>query len=206
MKTLGDAGRRARDPADLRPAACRQHGRSEPLAAHGQGGRHRARRSRTARARSDHDDARRFGIAARIYDIGHAGSAGRSARTPRRIDGPDAARLLGPHVERSGEVFAKERTGLVELAAIIAHQHHERFDGRGYPEGIDKHDISIYAQLVAVAEMFNDVTTVGSPAHGHRDAALRAASAGIHRAAVGNDVRSRSRRRACGWWWNRRIE
>jgi putative two-component system response regulator len=60
-------------------------------------------------------------------------------------------------------VFAKERTGIVELAAIIARQHHERFDGRGYPEGLEKHAISIYAQLVLVAETFNDAVTSGPP-------------------------------------------
>jgi putative two-component system response regulator len=115
-----------------------------------------------------HDDARRFGIAARVYDIGMLCLPPQVRDRRADLSGPDAARLLGPHVERSGEVFAKERSGLVELAAIIARQHHERFDGRGYPEGLDKHDISIYAQLVSVAEVFNDVTTVGPPTTGHR--------------------------------------
>lgn len=115
-----------------------------------------------------HDEARRFGIAARVYDIGMLCLPPQVRERRADLSGADAARLLGPHVERSGEVFAKERTGIVELAAIIARQHHERFDGRGYPEGIDKHDISIYAQLVSIAEVFNDVTTVGPPTHGHR--------------------------------------
>jgi putative two-component system response regulator len=113
-----------------------------------------------------HDEARRFGIAARVYDIGMLALPG--AVRERRADlGPaDAARLLGPHVERATEVFAKERSGIVELAAVIAKQHHERFDGRGYPDGLEKHDISIYAQLVLVAETFNDAVTVGPPASG----------------------------------------
>jgi putative two-component system response regulator len=109
------------------------------------------------------DDARRFGIAARVYDIGMLALP--SALRDRRTDlmGPDAARLLGPHAARVSEVFPKERTGIIELAAVIARQHHERFDGRGYPDGLERHDISIYAQLVLVSETFNDVTTVGPP-------------------------------------------
>jgi putative two-component system response regulator len=109
------------------------------------------------------DDARRFGIAARVYDIGMLALP--SALRDRRTDlvGADAARLLGPHAERVSEVFPKERTGIVELAAIIARQHHERFDGRGYPEGLERHDISIYAQLVLISEMFHDLTTIGPP-------------------------------------------
>jgi response regulator RpfG family c-di-GMP phosphodiesterase len=107
------------------------------------------------------EDARRFGIAARIYDIGMLALPGALRERRMEINGADAKRLLGPHTEKSGEVFAKERTGLIELAAVIARQHHERFDGRGYPDGLERHDISIYAQLVAVAEMFYDMTTTG---------------------------------------------
>jgi putative two-component system response regulator len=111
-----------------------------------------------------HDDARRFGLAARVYDIGMLALPGSLRERRAELSGPDAARLLGPHVERSDEVFPKERTGLLELAAVIARQHHERFDGRGYPHGLQKHDISIYAQLVMVAEQFSDL--VGGGSHG----------------------------------------
>ena len=107
------------------------------------------------------DDARRFGIAARIYDIGMLTLPGTVRERRMEIATVDQKRLLGPHTERVDEVFAKERSGILELAAIIARQHHERFDGRGYPDGLEKHNISIYAQLVAVAEMFYDMTTTG---------------------------------------------
>ena len=118
------------------------------------------------------EDARRFGLAARVYDIGMLALPGALRERRTELSGPDAARLLGPHVERSGEVFAKERSGLIELAAVIARQHHERFDGRGYPDGLERHDISIYAQLVAIAEAFNDVTTHGVYAPGGRSTPL----------------------------------
>jgi putative two-component system response regulator len=109
-----------------------------------------------------HEEARRFGIAARVYDIGMLALPGTLRERRAELTGADAARLLGPHVERSGDVFAKERSGLIELAAIIARQHHERFDGRGYPDGLERHDISIYAQLVLVAETFNDLISGGA--------------------------------------------
>jgi putative two-component system response regulator len=115
-----------------------------------------------------HDDVRRFGIAARVYDVGMLALPGALRERRTELSGPDAARLLGPHVERSGELFAKDRSGILELAAIIAHQHHERFDGRGYPQGLERHDISIYAQLVLVAEMFNDLVTSGVHTPGGR--------------------------------------
>jgi putative two-component system response regulator len=119
-----------------------------------------------------HDDARRFGIAARVYDIGMLALPGALRERRAELSGADAARLLGPHVERSGELFAKERSGLIELAAVIARQHHERFDGRGYPDGLERHDISIYAQLVLVAETFNDLVTGGAHSPAGRPAPL----------------------------------
>ena len=108
-----------------------------------------------------HDETRRFGVASRIYDIGMLALP--ASLRERRIElaGPDAGRLLGPHASHANDVFPKERSGLIELAAVIARQHHERFDGRGYPDGLEKHDISIYAQMIAVAETFNDMITVG---------------------------------------------
>ena len=114
-----------------------------------------------------HDEARRFGIAARVYDIGMLALPG--ALRERRADlspGRLARGCSDRTLRAPAEVFAKERTGIVELAAIIAHQHHERFDGRGYPDGLEKHSISIYAQLVAIAEVFNDCVTTGPPGTG----------------------------------------
>jgi putative two-component system response regulator len=113
-----------------------------------------------------HDEARRFGIAARVYDIGMLALPGTVRERRAEIVAADTARLLGPHTERAGEVFPKERTGIVELAAVIARQHHERFDGRGYPDGLERHNISIYAQLVLVAETFSDAVTLGPPGAG----------------------------------------
>ena len=107
------------------------------------------------------EEARRFGIAARVYDIGMLSLPGTVRERRMEIASVDQKRLLGAHTEKAVDVFAKERTGIIELAAVIAKQHHERFDGRGYPDGLEKRDISIYAQLVAVAEVFHDMTTVG---------------------------------------------
>ena len=77
------------------------------------------------------------------------------------LAGEDAARLLGVHTSRANEVFGKERTGLIDLAAVIGRSHHERFDGRGYPDGLKGKDISVYAQVVSVAEAFTDAVAHG---------------------------------------------
>jgi len=38
---------------------------------------------------------------------------------------------------------------------VIAHQHHEKFDGSGYPQGLKGHQIHLYARIVAVADVFD---------------------------------------------------
>ena len=44
---------------------------------------------------------------------------------------------------------------ILKAAAVIAHQHHEKFDGSGYPQGLMGPDIHIYARIVAVADVFD---------------------------------------------------
>ncbi len=107
------------------------------------------------------DEARRIGVAARVYDIGMLALTPAMRERRTELAGEDAARLLGAHTSRANEVFGKERTGLIDLAAVIARSHHERFDGRGYPDGLKGKDISIYAQVVSVAEAFTDAVTHG---------------------------------------------
>ncbi|MDB5917718.1 MAG: hypothetical protein JWR40_1952 [Massilia sp.] len=44
---------------------------------------------------------------------------------------------------------------ILKAAAVIAHQHHEKFDGSGYPQGLKGYDIHRYARMVAVADVFD---------------------------------------------------
>jgi response regulator RpfG family c-di-GMP phosphodiesterase len=44
---------------------------------------------------------------------------------------------------------------ILKAAAVIAHQHHEKYDGSGYPQGLKGEDIHLYARIVAVADVFD---------------------------------------------------
>jgi response regulator RpfG family c-di-GMP phosphodiesterase len=107
------------------------------------------------------EDAKKLGIAARVYDVGMLALPQNVRDRRLEINIDDAGKVLGDHARRATEIFPKERSGVVDLAATIAHQHHERFDGRGYPDGLKGTAISIYAQLVNVAETFVDMVTTG---------------------------------------------
>ncbi len=44
---------------------------------------------------------------------------------------------------------------ILKAAAVIAHQHHEKYDGSGYPQGLKGENIHLYARIVAVADVFD---------------------------------------------------
>ena len=47
---------------------------------------------------------------------------------------------------------------ILKAAAVIAHQHHEKWDGSGYPQGLQAEQIHPYARIVAVADVFDALT------------------------------------------------
>ena len=50
--------------------------------------------------------------------------------------------------------------GFLEMAALIARYHHERFDGNGYPLGLSGRHIPLAARIVAVADVYDALTSV----------------------------------------------
>lgn len=52
-------------------------------------------------------------------------------------------------------MFRSSERPLLKAASIISHQHHERWDGQGYPQGISGEEIHIYGRIVAVADVFD---------------------------------------------------
>jgi len=57
------------------------------------------------------------------------------------------------------ELLYDEESELLQMAAIIALEHHERWDGKGYPFGKKEKEISLWARIVSVADNFDTLTT-----------------------------------------------
>ena len=64
---------------------------------------------------------------------------------------------FGPHAECTVQCLdgVEEKLASRQTAAIIAYQHHEKFDGTGYPNGLAGDDIHIYGRIVALADVFD---------------------------------------------------
>ncbi|HHT00434.1 MAG TPA: response regulator [Thiomicrospira sp.] len=66
--------------------------------------------------------------------------------------------LLKGHTTLAHEFFKGSKRRLMVAADIIATQHHERWDGDGYPTGLEGENIHIYGRIVALADVFDALT------------------------------------------------
>lgn len=63
------------------------------------------------------------------------------------------------HAEYGYNIFKNSSREILKAAAIIARQHHERWDGAGYPQGLKQDEIHIYGRIVALADVFDALSS-----------------------------------------------
>jgi putative two-component system response regulator len=71
---------------------------------------------------------------------------------------PEERTEMQRHAEIGHQILAGSGSELLELAATIAWTHHERWDGSGYPRGLNGEQIPIEGRIVAVADIFDALT------------------------------------------------
>jgi PAS domain S-box-containing protein len=81
---------------------------------------------------------------------------------------PQEEAQLRQHTTKGGEVIrammeSSQCGGFLTVAHNIALFHHERWDGRGYPQGLHGNDIPIEARIMAVADVYEELTAALSP-------------------------------------------
>jgi putative two-component system response regulator len=93
-----------------------------------------------------------------LHDLGKIAIADSILRKPSRLDA-DERRVMMTHAELGHRLLADSGEPLLDLAAEIALNHHEHFDGSGYPRGIAGEEIPLEARILAVADVFDALTT-----------------------------------------------
>lgn len=86
------------------------------------------------------------------HDVGKAGIPASILLARRKLT-PTEYSLIQKHTTIGYRMLKK--TSSLEMAANIAHFHHERYDGSGYPNGLQGEDIPIVARIVAVADVYD---------------------------------------------------
>lgn len=93
-------------------------------------------------------------LAAPMHDIGQI-------YTPRELltkEGKltkDEFEVVKKHTEHGNDIFADTNDDIMVAARLISHQHHEKWDGTGYPQGLKGKETHIYARVVALADVFD---------------------------------------------------
>jgi len=59
------------------------------------------------------------------------------------------------HTEYGWEIFHKSKHELLQTAALISYEHHEKWDGSGYPRGLCGEEIHIFGRITAIADVFD---------------------------------------------------
>lgn len=68
--------------------------------------------------------------------------------------------IMMKHVDYGGEIIGEHDSPLLSMSRKIALNHHEKWDGTGYPKHTSGTDIPLEARLVAVADVFDALTSV----------------------------------------------
>ena len=95
-------------------------------------------------------------FASPLHDIGKVGISDTILNKPGRLT-PEEFELMKAHAQIGYDILKSSHKSLLKLGADICLQHHERWDGKGYPNGLTKDEICIEAQICAVADVLDAV-------------------------------------------------
>jgi putative two-component system response regulator len=96
-------------------------------------------------------------LASAMHDVGKVGVPDAVLRKPGKLT-PEERGLIGRHAQIGHEILAGSGDPLLEMAADIAHAHHEHVDGTGYPRGLAADEIPLAGRITAVADVFDALT------------------------------------------------
>jgi response regulator RpfG family c-di-GMP phosphodiesterase len=95
--------------------------------------------------------------AAPMHDIGKVATPDAILLKPGRLNN-DEMEVMKEHAHIGYTIMEGSNRPILQTAAIISQQHHEKFNGHGYPQGLKGDEIHIMARIVAVADVFDALT------------------------------------------------
>jgi len=102
----------------------------------------------------DEEEAEMLKQVSPMHDIGKVAIPDAILNKPGRFT-PEERTIMETHAELGYDMLKASKRKLLKAAAIVAYQHHERYDGKGYPQGLSGEDIHIYGRITAVADVFD---------------------------------------------------
>ncbi|MER2490502.1 response regulator [Catenovulum sediminis] len=96
--------------------------------------------------------------AAPMHDIGKIGIPDKILQKPGKLDA-DEWEIMKKHAVFGADIIGDSKTPLLKLAREIALNHHEKWDGSGYPSGKAGEEIPVSARIIAIADVFDALTS-----------------------------------------------
>lgn len=102
----------------------------------------------------DKSEAELLKTASPMHDIGKIAIPDAILTKPGRLD-EEEREIMKTHAVRGYEILKQSSLMVMNLSAIVALTHHEKWDGSGYPDGLKGDDIHIYGRITAMADVFD---------------------------------------------------
>jgi hypothetical protein len=67
--------------------------------------------------------------------------------------------IMKTHTTIGSELLSGHESKLLQMAREIAHTHHEKFNGTGYPQGLKGFDIPLYGRITEICDVFDALTS-----------------------------------------------
>ena len=100
------------------------------------------------------DDRETLFLAAPMHDIGKMGIPDAIIGKPGKLTDEEFAQIKH-HTNIGADILTGSDSDLIHMASAVALSHHERWDGRGYPEGKAAEEIPIAARITSIADVFD---------------------------------------------------
>jgi putative two-component system response regulator len=100
---------------------------------------------------------RLIGDASPLHDVGKIGIPDQILLKPGKLT-PEEFEVIKTHSEIGRRILGDSSSQLLKTAAIIAHTHHEKMDGSGYPRGLIGAQIPIAGRIAAICDVFDALT------------------------------------------------
>ena len=102
----------------------------------------------------DEEEAEMLKLASPMHDIGKVGIPDNILNKRGKLT-DDEFEIMKTHASLGYEMLKHSNKKILQAAAIVSKEHHEKYNGNGYPMGLKGEDIHIYARITAIADVFD---------------------------------------------------
>jgi putative two-component system response regulator len=94
-----------------------------------------------------------------FHDLGKIGIPDRILLKPGKLDA-DEYEIMKKHSQIGYEILKGSKSKYLKAGGVIAYNHHEKYDGTGYPNGLRGESIPIFGRITAIADVFDALTSI----------------------------------------------